>query len=158
MQETARICQQMKQMVYGEAWHGPTLCEVLDGVTAEIAAAKPISGFHSIWELLGHLTVIQEMMCERIAVGADSQDQWPATPEPTEAAWQQAIDRFKSAEDRLRQAVAALSDDRLPLLWRPGASSMYNNLHGNIQHTAYHIAQIGLLKKLVLDPSAVHNK
>jgi uncharacterized damage-inducible protein DinB len=148
MKETERICRQMEQAVYGEAWHGPCLVEVLQGVNAQIAAASPAAGSHSIWELLAHLSATQQIILDRIARGADSGEEWPSPPAVSEQAWQQSIAHFKELEGRLRRAIAEFPDDRLPLVLKEGGTSAYNNFHGNVQHLAYHIGQIALLKKL----------
>ncbi len=148
MKETDRICEQMKQMVYGEAWHGPCIIDVLRGITAPMASAKPIPGVHSIWEILAHLTATQQIILQRIRTGTDSGEDFPSAPAATDEAWENAIVAFKAAEHELRQAIAAFPDDRLSHALKVGGTSAYNNFHGNIQHTAYHISQIGLLKKM----------
>jgi hypothetical protein len=53
--ELARLEEQLQRSFEGEAWHGPSLRETLDGVTAEEASRHPIPGAHSIWELVLHL-------------------------------------------------------------------------------------------------------
>ena len=52
MFETARIADQLRRAFYGGAWHGEALFEILRGVTAKQAAARPIKSAHSIWELV----------------------------------------------------------------------------------------------------------
>ena len=48
----------------GEAWHGPSLHEALDGCTADEARAHPVAGAHSVWELVRHVTAwADEMLC-----------------------------------------------------------------------------------------------
>ncbi len=42
MSETKRIKDQLSRAFDGEAWHGPSVFEVLAGVTAEQAAAHPV--------------------------------------------------------------------------------------------------------------------
>ena len=53
--ELKRLEEQLRRAHEGEAWHGPSLLEALAGVSAEQAAARPIAGAHSIWELVLHL-------------------------------------------------------------------------------------------------------
>ncbi|MEL7340862.1 MAG: DinB family protein [Bacteroidota bacterium] len=53
--EVVRIAQQMRWAQNGASWHGPNLEEILDGLSAEQAAAHPIEGAHSIWELVLHI-------------------------------------------------------------------------------------------------------
>ena len=52
----ASLAREIETLSHGENWHGPTLDELLDGVTAEAAAARPIANGHSIWELVLHVT------------------------------------------------------------------------------------------------------
>ena len=60
MSELDRIRNQFRRAFEGEAWHGPSVLALLDGVTAQQAAAYPIPGAHSIWELVLHLTATGE--------------------------------------------------------------------------------------------------
>src|SRR6266853_1935870 len=53
--EAARIADQLRRAFDGTAWHGPSLMELLDGVDAATAAAKPLAKVHSIWELVLHI-------------------------------------------------------------------------------------------------------
>lgn len=52
---TEFIADQLQRAYAGQAWHGPALSEVLKGVTAEMAGAKPIREAHSIRELVLHI-------------------------------------------------------------------------------------------------------
>ena len=56
MKESERIAEQLRRAWEGEAWHGPPLKEILAGVTAQQAAARPVGGAHAIWEIVLHIT------------------------------------------------------------------------------------------------------
>src|SRR4029450_6392681 len=60
MSEIARIVEQLKQVHEGEAWHGPSVGESLEGLDATGAARRPIEGGHSIWEGVHHGRVTGE--------------------------------------------------------------------------------------------------
>src|SRR5215813_9983656 len=64
--ETERLEMQLKRMLEGEAWHGPGVLEVLQDVTAESAYAHPVSGAHSIWEIVLHLAGTYRLVLRRI--------------------------------------------------------------------------------------------
>ena len=51
MSEVERIVDQFQRAFDGHAWHGPSVLSILEGITAEQAAAHPLPGTHSIWEL-----------------------------------------------------------------------------------------------------------
>jgi len=55
--EAAGIADQLRRAFDGSAWHGPAVLELLADVDAATAAARPIAGVHSIWELLLHIAV-----------------------------------------------------------------------------------------------------
>jgi len=67
MNETERIADQLKRAFHGEAWSGPSVREVLQGVTADIAAKRPIADAHSIWELVHHITAWVDIVRRRVA-------------------------------------------------------------------------------------------
>ncbi len=153
MSQVHRICQQMQQAFNGEAWHGPSVLEILNGVNAGIAVDKPIPGGHSVWEIVLHLIGTQDLLLNRLqGIGkelAPDQD-WPPVPEPTEAAWCETVERLEQQDKALREAVARFPDERLEEALVSGGSSAYNNFHGYVQHNLYHAAQIGLIKKIVV--------
>src|SRR5439155_26197090 len=48
MTEIARILDQLKRAYEGNAWHGPSVREALEGVTAKQATKRPLSNAHSM--------------------------------------------------------------------------------------------------------------
>src|SRR5450432_2781890 len=66
MAEVNRILDQLHRAYDGPAWHGPALREILAGVTWQTAALHPITGAHTIWELVLHLTVWMSVVTRRI--------------------------------------------------------------------------------------------
>jgi hypothetical protein len=54
MGERERIECQPRRGLEGGAWHGPAVLELLAGVTAARAHARPIPGVRGIWELVLH--------------------------------------------------------------------------------------------------------
>ncbi|HVF55286.1 MAG TPA: DinB family protein [Pyrinomonadaceae bacterium] len=151
MTETERIKDQLRRAFEGEAWHGPSLREVLDGVTAERAALKPLAAAHSIWEIVNHLAAWNGAVRQRIKgarIETPDEGDWPPVVDKSEAAWAVALEWLAASHHELYEAVGALSDSVLDEPMREGgASSFYLTLQGTIQHYAYHAGQIALLKK-----------
>jgi len=152
MTEIDRIRQQMKQAFTGEAWHGPSLTELLVNVDATTAANRPIPERHTIWEIVLHLQTTQELILDRlrgIARPFTPGDEWPPAAETTEEAWQEAMAKLEAGDQDIRDAVAQFPDEHHldePLV--EGGTSAYNNFHGYVQHSIYHAGQISILKKL----------
>ncbi len=151
MSEIDRILDQMDRAFLGDAWHGPPLKNLIDGLLAEDASKHAVEGGHSIWEIVQHITawntiVRRELLGERLVI-TPKQD-WPPVPELSEAAWQKAVASLVEARSRLRVAVQGLHDEQLEE--RPSKrtdNSRYVMLHGIVQHDLYHAGQIAMLKK-----------
>jgi uncharacterized damage-inducible protein DinB len=76
MSETARLADQIRRAFDGEAWHGDSLFEILNGVDAKMAAAHPIKNAHSIWELVLHITAWDAAILTRIGgTAAEPEDE-----------------------------------------------------------------------------------
>jgi len=154
MSEVARISDQFRRAFDGEAWHGPSVMSILDGVTAAQAAAHPIPRAHSIWELTLHIRA-WEGACLRRLSGDPAQlpdvEDWPPVNDTSDAAWQETKQELVETHQQLLQALASVDDSRLdqPIIDNPqtGYSSVYVTLHGGVQHDLYHAGQIAILKK-----------
>ena len=66
MTEIERILDQLKRAYEGDAWHGPSVREALAGVTAQQAHARPLTNAHSIWELVHHIAVWENVGRRRL--------------------------------------------------------------------------------------------
>ena len=127
---------------------------LIKGVTAEQAAARPIPGAHTIWELTQHIRVWEGACLRRLngdpAQLPDSED-WSDVNDRSEAAWEKTKQNLVDTHQQLLQAIAALDDSRLdqPIMSHPEIpfSSTYVTLHGGVQHDLYHAGQIAILKK-----------
>jgi uncharacterized damage-inducible protein DinB len=154
MSEVARIRDQFRRAFDGEAWHGPSVMALLKGVTAEQAAAHPIPGAHSIWELTQHIRAWEGACLRRLngdpAQLPDSED-WSPIDGYNEASWEKTKQNLIDTHEQLLQALASVDDSRLdePIINHPEIpfSSVYVTLHGGVQHDLYHAGQIAILKK-----------
>jgi uncharacterized damage-inducible protein DinB len=150
VREVERLAGLMRAAFGGDPWHGPSVLACLAGLDAAGAAARPVPGAMSVWELVAHLADTQTVLLRRLAGEPVSSPDgaFPPQPEPTEANWQALLATLRRQEDELIAAVAALPDAKLlePL---PGSSPAYVNLVGHLQHHAYHAGQIRLLRKLL---------
>lgn len=150
MSESIYLAGQIRRAASGEAWHGPSLAELIDDVSATEAAAHPIAGAHSIWELVGHITTWIDVARRRLA-GEKAEptdlENFPPAITTTPGAWAAACDAALQAHESLARSVEALPDDRLHALVAGQAYSAYVMLHGAVQHTLYHAGQIALLKR-----------
>ena len=137
--------------VSGPIWHGPALMDLVGDVTAEHAAARPIAGAHTIWELVLHLAAWAEIVRLRIADPATPEvtpeQDWPAITETSAEAWRAAVERLKDAHTDLALDVSQLDETRLQQRVTGRDYAALVMLHGVVEHDAYHGGQIALLKR-----------
>jgi len=153
MNDIERISDQLRRAHSGEAWHGPSLEEVLEDVTAEAAAKKPVAGGHSIWEIVLHVGVWESVARRRLSGevvrNVPPEQDWPPVTDPTPQAWQDAREQLRSSCELLQQAISRITDRQLDAEVPGMGYSAYVMLHGAVQHATYHAGQIALLKKAV---------
>jgi uncharacterized damage-inducible protein DinB len=151
MSEIKRIKSQLRRAFEGEAWHGPSVMELLKDVTADQAAAHPLAGAHSIWELALHIATWERFVRRRIVEATEleptDEENFPTVLDTSDAAWRAAIEGIKRNHAELLETVAGVDDARLAEIVPGKPYSVYFMLHGVIQHDLYHAGQIALLKK-----------
>jgi uncharacterized damage-inducible protein DinB len=155
--EIERMSALLRQAWRGEpgkrdGWHGPSLDALLDGLDAEQAAARPIAGAHSIWELVLHLAVWDEIAARRLEgettdMTTGSPGDWVETGATTPEAWRAALARLRRAQDALLAAVERLPPAALDQLSPGRAWTQYTQAHGTLHHDLYHAGQIALLRR-----------
>jgi uncharacterized damage-inducible protein DinB len=153
MSETARLADQIRRAFEGDAWHGDSLLEILAGVNAKTAAARPIPDAHSIWELVLHIAAWDKVVIRRAggeAVTSSDEENFPTVEESSDAAWQNALTLLKTTHAELVKTVAAFPESRLQEQVPCNQEEYYNFYHlfnGIVQHELYHAGQMALLKK-----------
>ena len=160
MREVERIADQLRRAHEGGAWHGPAIDELLRGVTAEQAAARPVEGAHSILELVAHVEAWERAILRRLggdpAQIYDTEEDWSAVADASEEAWAAARRKLTETYQALREAVLKLDDAELDEPILPNMSTRYVSLHGAVQHTLYHAGQIAVVRKsLGLKPTPI---
>jgi len=157
MSRLSEFQDQLHRINTGDPWYGDPISRVLAGVSHRQAAAHPINGAHSIWELVLHLTAWVEEVRRRVLHGGWQEPEagdWPPVPEPTANNWEAAVTALCRAHESLVAALAGFSAGRLD---QPvgeardralGSGVSYAQmLQGILQHDAYHLGQIALLRK-----------
>jgi uncharacterized damage-inducible protein DinB len=157
MSEIERILDALQREHDGDPWHGSPLRAILDGITHEQAAARPLPAAHSIWEIVLHITAWKGEVRRRLSgatAGEPQEGDWPSVGDTGAERWRAALDRLETVHRDLLTAVRALPEQKL---FEPtkdqrdretGAGVAFHVLlHGIVQHDVYHAGQIALLKK-----------
>lgn len=151
MSDINRILKHYDDVLNGDAWHGDSIWQILNSVSAETAATRPPFGGHTIWEIVMHMTFWEGVAAKRLQgerAGLVEELNFPPTPAPTEENWKRTLDGFRASNRAFRDALAKLNPDRLDELSAAGKRAFYGEAHGLIEHSVYHAGQIALLSKI----------
>ena len=151
MSESSRIADQLRRAFDGEAWHGPAVLEVLEGVDAQKASRHPAKNVHSIWEIVRHINVWDDAAIRRMAgevVQPTGEADWPKVTDASKEAWEKTIANLARTHKTLVKQVEAWPDARLNEQVpgkKPDFYNFYYMLHGIAQHELYPAGQIAIL-------------
>src|SRR5271156_2076638 len=150
MSEIKRIVDQMDRAFSGDAWHGPPLTQVLEGLSAETASKHSIRGAHSIWELVNHIAAWNTIAGHKLKdepVEVTTELDWPPVWDASDVAWKRSLENLAESRARLRKLVESFRDKQLDEIVARENYSRYVLLPGLVQHGLYHAGQIAILKK-----------
>lgn len=150
MNEVERIKSQVDLAYRDGSWGGGSIRELFRSFSAGEAAAHPVPGAHSAWEVALHLAVWHDAFRRRLAGEvvdyADDAD-WPTPREATEINWQATLGDLDRSHEALVTAIRAVRAEQLGELAPQEPFTVYVMLHGATQHGQYHAGQVMILRK-----------
>src|ERR1700761_7650872 len=155
-----RIAEQLKQeietVLWGGAWYGPNIYNILEKVTFEQAFEKPPGSVHNIAGILLHMLSWTEEVMDRMngmEAAMPSSGNFPDPGAPDEQKWQRYVIDFKLVNVNLLGVIQTLPDEQ----WDEPINDNRENkpkvtyhglIKGFIQHQVYHAGQIALMIRL----------
>jgi uncharacterized damage-inducible protein DinB len=159
MNDVAFLSEQLLQGYADDPWHGPATVALLAGLTAEEAAAHPVAGGHSIWELVLHMTAWQNEVRKRLGgkpATFPSEGDWRQPAAISGAAWAAVQKDLGDSLAAVLQELGSLRESDLETTVEslssqdPAAMTSVTRramLAGLLQHNAYHSGQVAFLRK-----------
>jgi uncharacterized damage-inducible protein DinB len=158
MIRSKNLADELYNTVFGDPWHGASMQKILENITAEQAVKHPITGAHSIIEILLHMWAWTEEVNSRLSGGIPNEPamgDWPRLTDFQKLSWAELKNQFFRESQNIINTIKNFPEERLdevvglernsPLGTGVSFASM---ILGLIQHNAYHSAQISLLKKI----------
>lgn len=133
----------------GDPWIDVSLMGLLQDIEPT-SAAQNNGNFNSIWQLTQHLVLWRLAIFNRMqGVSQPSPNHNYILPvvEASNKAWKKLLTELASSQKALIGFMKTLDDEQLDNIWPGKHYTVYELLHGLLQHDAYHMGQIALLKK-----------
>ena len=145
----------LRRTITGPMWHGPSLREALQGITAADAVEHPMRGMKTIWEIVLHVTARAERARLRMdGLGLEEPtptEDWPRIPIPcTAAEWEYAQVRMADAYRSMAVRVCEVVSTGFLKVVEKQPYNIATMADGVAEHGAYHAGQIVLMRKEIL--------
>jgi uncharacterized damage-inducible protein DinB len=154
----AYLVSDIRTLITGDAWHGPSWSEVLQGLNAQQATRRVLPAVHTIYELAHHTAAWAAEVARRLGGKAPSlpaEGDWPpSNASVDDVEWHRVVEGLTSAHNELFAAIERFDSSRLderigttrdaPL----GSGVSYRaTIAGILAHTAYHAGQAMMLRR-----------
>lgn len=151
MKENQRLKKLLKDHFNGDPWIDVQILNFLKGLVAK-DAARNINGLNSIWQIVHHMTCWRETLLQRVQgkkIPSPADNYFVPLKDTRSKAWAEAVKRLKASQKALLDYLGTGNTDDPDE--RPAGSSYtrYELLQGVLQHDAYHLGQIVLIRKLL---------
>ncbi|CAN5352656.1 hypothetical protein BH09BAC6_BH09BAC6_15790 [soil metagenome] len=159
MTTSEKLQQELKNVLSGNPWYGPSVYDIIEQVSFEAAFERPPGAAHNIAEIVLHMLAWTEEVMDRmngLSAQLPSSGDWPETGTPDEQKWQNYVNDLKLVNVNLLGLIAGFEEDQWTEPYKdernsdPGAAVSYEALiNGLIQHHIYHAGQIALLTRIM---------
>jgi uncharacterized damage-inducible protein DinB len=147
--EINRIVKLFTDLQHGDCWIGTNFKETLHGVEAAMAADTIGANSNSIWQLTTHIIYWRTTVVNRLT-GSNNPPPFKdflLPEELSEVNWKQTLQDFEAAYHALRTAINKIKEEQLDKPSPKEGQTFYELIMGCLQHDAYHLGQMVLLKK-----------
>jgi uncharacterized damage-inducible protein DinB len=153
MDVTKQIAKHFREVYFGGNWTTSNLEEHLKDITWQQATTQVYS-FNSIATLVYHMNYYVSVVLKVLRgepLNASDQYSFDLPPIRSQEDWQQLLDQARADAKTFADLVEALPDSKLDETFvNEKYGNYYRNLHGIIEHFHYHLGQVVLIKKIVL--------
>ena len=149
MNTIKQLATDLETLQTGNCWLGYNAHEILDGIDHTMAQVKAFEQGNSIWQIVNHIAFWRQLVAgclgeKRAIEGNKTGMDAPVTG--SEAEWKETLGRFNNSFEQLNTAILNFDES---MLFQPvgGKDSYYYIITGSLQHDAFHLGQIMMLKQ-----------
>ena len=153
MKVTTQIAKLIRAVYFGGNWCDVNLKDTLKDISWQQASTKVYS-FNTIGTLVYHVNYYVSAIMMVLEGGPlDAHDKYSFDHPPIQSQddWEKLLDKFWADAEKFSSLVEQLPDSKLEETFSDEKyGNYYRNIHGIIEHNHYHLGQIVLIKKIIL--------
>lgn len=153
MKLTAQIAKHIRELYFGGNWTGSNLKDNLADVTWQQATTQVYS-LNTIVAMVYHMNYFVDAIVRVLKGGpleAHDKFSFDHPPVQSQEDWEKMLDKTWNDAEKFASLVEQLPES---ILWENFSGekygNYYRNIHGVIEHTHYHLGQIVLVRKILL--------
>ncbi len=150
---TTQIAKHFRDVHFGGNWTGVDLKQTLANVTWQQATTK-VDSLNTIALLVYHINYYVSAVTKVLQGGpldAHDKHSFDLTPIQNGEDWENLLNKMWADAENFANLVEQLPGNKLDETFSDEKyGSYYRNIHGVIKHTHYHLRQIVLIKKILL--------
>ena len=152
------IIQQLLELQSGKLWMGDNFDKKINSITEREAFTKPLPSLHCVAEIVAHLTAWTEDLILKIKYGKGQlrdydRQNWPDHDQLKNLGWNELMGKYQNS---LAEVIGLLKEKDDHFLSEKYFDQDFKDefdysfaINGILQHTIYHLGQIGIIIKLV---------
>jgi hypothetical protein len=153
MNLTAQIAKQLRSVHFGGNWTDVNLKETLKDITWQQATTQVYS-LNTIAKLVYHMNYYISAVLKVLQGGPlDASDKYSFDLPPihSQEDWEKLLDKTWIEAEHFASLVEQFPENKLGDIFSDEKyGNYYRNIHGIIEHCHYHLGQIVLIKKILL--------
>ena len=153
MKVTTQIAKLIRAVYFGGNWCDVNLKDTLKDISWQQASTKVYS-FNTIGTLVYDVNYYVSaimMVLEGGPLDAHDKYSFDHLPIQSQEDWEKLLDKFWTDAEKFASLVEQLPDGMLGETFSDEKyGNYYRNIHGIIEHNHYHLGQIVLIKKIIL--------
>lgn len=157
---TQQMAKHLRDVHLGGNWTCSNLKDNLNGLNWQQATTQ-VYGFNTIATLTYHMTYYVSVALKVLQGGPlDAKDEYSFNHPPIQSQedWDRMLNKIWADVEICANLIEQLPDERLNENFTDEKyGSYYRNIQGIIEHLHYHLGQIALLKKIILQKEALHS-
>jgi len=150
---TAQIAKHFKDVHFGGNWTAVNLKETLADVDWQQATIK-VHSFNTIAALVYHINYYVSVVTKTLKkepLNAHDKYSFDLPPIQNQEDWEKLLNKTWADAENFAILIEQLPENKLgETFFDEKYGNYYRNLHGIIEHTHYHLGQIVLIKKILL--------
>lgn len=135
----------------GNPWLDVTILESIQDISAKEAATK-IKDLNSIWQILQHMLEWRITNMKRVKgeiTASPGNNFIYEISDQSESAWKKLQSDFAISQKEWLLFIKDFDVRKFDLVYEANQHTYYEHIQGILQHDAYHLGQIVLIKKIL---------